>query len=308
MLQRLRVGACSVEDLKMIDNLVLESDSCEVPDFQSHPWNQAILVTSRHRPKDEWNLASIRRHCDKTGHRWYNCPSEDTYGRKREPLSMEERLAVASVTTKASRQLADNVVIAVGMKAMVTMNIATQADLANGTRGVIESIVLDPRDLSPLVNDETGIVDLKYPPALILFRPDIDDLGRRIDGIEKGLLPIVPAEVGFQVQTHYGSRHIHRQQLSIIPAYAFTHHKCQGQNLGVVLVDLGRPPTGKLGPFNAYVALSRSKGRENIRLLRRPDTSLFTTYPSAALRHEDERLARLNVETKERHDRGQFKW
>ena len=35
------------------------------------------------------------------------------------------------------------------MKAMETMNIATEADLENGTRGEIIDIVLDPRELEP---------------------------------------------------------------------------------------------------------------------------------------------------------------
>jgi len=39
--------------------------------------------------------------------------------------------------------------LAVGMKAMVTMNIATEADLANRARGKIVDIVLNPRELDP---------------------------------------------------------------------------------------------------------------------------------------------------------------
>jgi hypothetical protein len=34
--------------------------------------------------------------------------------------------------------------VAIGMKAMVIINIATEADLANGTRGMVTDIVLDP--------------------------------------------------------------------------------------------------------------------------------------------------------------------
>ena len=36
--------------------------------------------------------------------------------------------------------------IAIGMKVMVTLNLATEADLANRSRGIIEDIVLDPRE------------------------------------------------------------------------------------------------------------------------------------------------------------------
>jgi hypothetical protein len=50
--------------------------------------------------------------------------------------------------------------LAVGMKAMVVLNIAMEADLANGTRGTVQGLVLDPREdrLSP---DEEGQIHLK---------------------------------------------------------------------------------------------------------------------------------------------------
>ncbi|KAF8893443.1 hypothetical protein BD779DRAFT_1620513, partial [Infundibulicybe gibba] len=49
---------------------------------------------------------------------------------------------------------------------------------------------------------------------------------------------------------------IHRRQLAITPAYAFTDYKSQGQTIKHVIVDLADPPSGKLSPFSAYVALS----------------------------------------------------
>ncbi len=308
LLQRLRTGDCTDKDIEIIDSLVLEDKCDNLPDFQQPPWDEAILVTSRQLPRDEWNLASIRQHCNRTGQRWYNCPAEDTCGRGREGLSAEERLLVAGTPNKNTGQLSDNIVLAIGMKAMIVRNIATEADLANGTRGIIEDIILDPREDNPIVDEETGDVTLKYPPALVLFRSDKDDLQCEISGLERGLLPIIPLEVGFTVHTSQGSSRIHRHQLAIIPGYAFTHHKGQGQMIEIVIVDLGKPPTGKLSPFNAYVALSCSRGRHSIRLLRKPDRKLFTTHPSPALRYEDERLVRLNLETKERYSMGLYEW
>ena len=43
-----------------------------------------------------------------------------------------------------------------------------------------------------------------------------------------------------------------------------------------VLVDLGKPLTGALNGFNAYVTLSKGWGRSTIRLLCEIDTKLFT--------------------------------
>ena len=47
--------------------------------------------------------------------------------------------------------------------------------------------------------------------------------------------------------------------------------------------DRGHTPSGELTPFNAYVALSRSRGRDSIRLLRYYDERLFTTHPNEHL-------------------------
>ncbi|KAJ3738871.1 hypothetical protein F5050DRAFT_1580540 [Lentinula boryana] len=59
-------------------------------------------------------------------------------------------------------------------------------------------------------------------------------------------------------------------------AYAFTDYRAQGQTIPYVLVDIAKPPTGKLTLFNLYVALSRS----------------------SELMMEDERLEKLNTKTK----------
>ncbi|KAL1709619.1 hypothetical protein EV121DRAFT_172554, partial [Schizophyllum commune] len=66
-------------------------------------------------------------------------------------------------------------------------------------------------------------------------------------------------------------------------AYAFTDYRAQGQTMSAVLVDIAKVPNGRLSLFNVYVALSRSSGRDTIRLLR----------------PEDDRLELLDASTKE---------
>jgi ATP-dependent exoDNAse (exonuclease V) alpha subunit len=61
---------------------------------------------------------------------------------------------------------------------------------------------------------------------------------------------------------------LYREQLPLTPAYAFTDYRSQGQTLPYVIVNLAIPPSGGLMPFNTYVALSRSRARGQIRLLR----------------------------------------
>ncbi|KIK81359.1 hypothetical protein PAXRUDRAFT_156284, partial [Paxillus rubicundulus Ve08.2h10] len=88
-----------------------------------------------------------------------------------------------------------------------------------------------------------------------------------------------------------------RRQLPLTTSYAFTDYRSQGQTISTVLIDIGTPPTGQLTPFNIYVALSRSCGRDTIRLLRDFDERLLTSHPSEYLRVEDARLARMDEET-----------
>ncbi|KAJ7187077.1 hypothetical protein C8R46DRAFT_880272 [Mycena filopes] len=88
-------------------------------------------------------------------------------------------------------------------------------------------------------------------------------------------------------------------QFPLTGAYAFTDYRSQGQTLPYVIVDIGTPPTGGLSLFNLYVALSRSSGRETIRLLRDFDEDMFKKGHDAILLAEDDRLEELNEQTQE---------
>ena len=61
-------------------------------------------------------------------------------------LPLEARLAVAKSNQKDTGKLAEIVEIAIRMKAMVVLNLATKADIANGTRGIIHDIIMDERE------------------------------------------------------------------------------------------------------------------------------------------------------------------
>ena len=89
---------------------------------------------------------------------------------------MEAKLAIAEQKDKDTGKLSAVVHMAIGMKAMVLLNIATEADIANGTWGEIQDIILDEREEGS-VADEEGIIQLKYPPAMHLFKSDrVSDL------------------------------------------------------------------------------------------------------------------------------------
>ena len=196
-----------------------------------------------------------------------------------------------------------------GMKIMVTLNLATEADLANGSRGTIEDIVLDSREqLTKNDVDQSGVVWTKYPPSMILFRP----FHYKFDpfpGFAVGLIPIFPSEVKFTIHDGKNTKlQINRRQFPLVGGYAFTDHKAQGQTIENVIVDIGPTKRFSVDAFAAYVALSRSRGRESIRLLRDFDDKIFTKHPSEHLRAEDFRLAELTRITKVKFEAGMYNY
>ena len=253
-------------------------------------------MTPRHSVRQLWNEHAIKKHCARTGNQHYKVWAEDTSRDGRGDLSTEARLAIAE--KKDTGKLPAYVHMAIGMKAMVLLNIATEADIANGTRGEIQDIILDERE-EESAPDEEGVVRLRYPPALILFRPD---RGTKLTfvGLPPGVIPLTPSQAKFTVTDRRGkSIRVIRRQYAMTAGYAFTDYKSQGQTIEYVIIDIGRPPTGSLSPFSVYVALSRSRGRDTIRLLRDFDPNLFQNHPSEPLRRDMKRLEQLNEKTKD---------
>jgi ATP-dependent exoDNAse (exonuclease V) alpha subunit len=197
----------------------------------------------------------------------------------------------------------DRIEMATGMKAMIVFNLSTEADIANGTRGTIRDIILDPREEKPKVNKDDLTVHLKHPPALIIFEPEggsdvssifTDKRDSCAFTVPDGHIPITPSSITFGIVLNDGTKiSISRSQYALTGGYAFTDIKAQGQTMGTVLIDLRDTPTGKISPFSAYVALSRSRGRDTIRLLSDFDDKLFKTHPNADLAIEMQRLESL---------------
>jgi hypothetical protein len=301
ILSRLRVGECTEADIKEVRRLVLTNPECETPDFTSSPWCDATLITPRNATKDLWNAAALDKHCWATGNRKYVISAEDTFKETGDAPDKKTRHAIAGLRDDATRNLKMRVELAVGMKAMVVLNIATEADLANGTRGTVQGFVLDPREENT-TPDEKGTIHLKYPPPVIYFKPDLHT-NTVFEGIPDGIIPISPSMVRFSVDVDGKKMRLERRQLAIVPGYAFTDYKAQGQTMECVIVDISKPPSGALSPFSVYVALSRSRGRKTIRILRDFDPALFMHHPSEDLRNEMVRLEQLDERTREVHER-----
>ncbi|KAJ3571837.1 hypothetical protein NP233_g3490 [Leucocoprinus birnbaumii] len=276
-LKRLRVGGCHADDLHFLRRLSLTNPECVRPDYTRGPWLNPVLVTSRRAVKDSWNKEALIKHCLDTKQVRYICPALDTV-KNHTPTLEEKEIIIKGLSDDFA--LEEEVEIAVGAHVMIEMNIATEAGLANGTRGKIVDIILDEQE-GPLAIGNDGSCRLLYPPALVWFLPD-NPCQHVFDPSRPGLIPLTPSSQRFSISVN-GKDNLtgKRVQLPLALAYAFTDYKSQGQTLDAVLVDLDKPPDrgNPLTSISAYVALSRA---------------LFTTPPPTALLEEDHRLARGN--------------
>ena len=176
---------------------MLTDPKCDIPDFSKSPWDQAILVTPRHAVRNLWNDHAIEKHCVKTGNQQYLVPAEDASREGTEFLSMEAKLGIAELEDLKTGKLPAFVQMAIGMKAMVLLNLATEADVANGMRGHIQDIILDERE-GITTPDEHGVIRLKYLPAMILFKPD-KKTKLTFEGLPPGVIPLTPSIAKFSV-------------------------------------------------------------------------------------------------------------
>lgn len=124
------------------------------------------------------------------------------------------------------------IMVKIGAQIMITWNIDVENKISNGTRGVLKN------------NTENGI--------LVTLRDNRD--------IE------IPS-----IEYKYENDEVVlvRMQYPIIIAYALTIHKCQGSTLDFCMIDIG-PKI--FAPGQAYVALSRTRGWNNL-LIRRFNAS-----------------------------------
>jgi hypothetical protein len=218
-------------------------------------------------------------------------------------LSAQECLTIAHLKLDDTCHLPNRVDLAIGMKAMIILNISTEVNLANGSHGIISDIILDPRE--NLTDTSSPTIYLKFPPAVILFCLfNCNDL--QLPSLERGTVPIFPTHKTFSIQGEKKVT-IDRWQFVMTPAYAFMDYKAQGQTMECVIADIAKPPTGSLSPFNEYVTLSCSCGQHTIRLLQDFEERLFTTHPSEELQKEDARLAILEKKTMEQYAAGEFR-
>ena len=207
VLRAARHGACNNQThIPMIRSLLLDNPTMPRPDFSVPPWSMSVLICSRHSVRKQWNRRRIEDHCRRTHNKLFICHASDTIRKKgMEPRPLSDREQEKSQAKDSStKQLPDEVEMAIGMPCMVTVNVKTESDLANGTRGTLVDIVLDGRE--PMIDDAKSTVYLTYPPRYILFKPD-ETHAKSLEGLPEAVFPIEPMEKQFWISNIEGKKY-----------------------------------------------------------------------------------------------------
>ncbi len=141
-------------------------------------------------------------------------------------------------------------VLKVGSQVMLLKNIAVDEGLCNGSTGVVKEIRARPDD-----RGRSQVVG-GYPVVVVTFN----------NGTTR---PITPEDWSVGLG---GSRaSAKRRQIPLTLSWAMTIHKCQGSTLDNVELDLG----DSFEAGQAYVALSRVRSVQGLKLLRWRPASVF---------------------------------
>lgn len=278
-IQRSGIGSC--DDLDYIKSRLLvnlRDKPVELAEF----WDAPFVVGSKVL-RDSLNVKLIAYHSSRLDRAVYLYHSVDRIKKAVPPEGMRELLW--NMSTSESRETVGRLPLFVGMRVMITENIAFGYGVVNGAEGVVHEIKYDV--------DEKG----RRFAKVVYVR--IAGCGIKVDGFDRDIVPIFPVSVRIEFQASRGEDMVKkafvRMQLPLIPAYAYTDFKSQGRTLPRVIVDL---VTAK--GQGVYVMLSRVKTLRGLVILRWfPPTKIFQRLPEE-LRAELSRIDDLSENTRVR--------
>lgn len=111
-----------------------------------------------------WNQRMVATFAEDNGRRIFVCPSVDTISKQ--PLTNEQVAAVAALSPTDQNDVPQNLEVVVGMRCMVTANLATTLGVANGSCGRIVGICVARKDEHLLDTSTVRAIHAAHPTRL----------------------------------------------------------------------------------------------------------------------------------------------
>ena len=166
------------------------------------------------------------------------------------PLSNTMRNRILRAPSNMTEDAIGLLPLVPGMKVMVTDNVAMRGGVANGCLGTVQDIKYE---LNSYGQRRVVCAYVQVPGATI-----------QAPRLPPDVITIFPETITFKYKMEGDVTYsIRRTQLPLLPAYAFTVNKIQGQSLQYVLVDL----RSARGTQALYVMISRAVSLENLAVM-----------------------------------------
>ncbi|XP_078691416.1 uncharacterized protein LOC144921886 isoform X1 [Branchiostoma floridae x Branchiostoma belcheri] len=239
LLQRVRTGDCTTQDMDLLRTRVIHKDDTNYP-------VNALHIFKTNKDVDEHNEQQLLT----LGAQVYNIRAID----RKKDLGTGLVDIVFSSKPSDTGGLRELVSVAVGARVMVTLNIDVSDGLSNGVFGTVAGIDNAGKDV-----------------RTIMVRFDNENVGRQAVANSQfkrsfpGVVPITRQTVHFYTGRGRRSVQAERSQFPLSLAWGCTIHKVQGKTLDKVV--MGMQGRGRFMPGQAYVGLSRVKTLSSLYLL-----------------------------------------
>jgi hypothetical protein len=199
--------------------------------------------------------------------------------------------------------LATWAVLCINGPAYVTENTAVELGMANGTEVTIKAVVPYADNAEAWENIRKPIVKLPKPPICVFVEiPNGKrDVGEYYEG-KPGWFPLMPVKEDMATPNEFKAteKNFTRAQMPLTSGFAASDYRVQGRGMqGKFILDLRRPPTGRLDLQNIYVMLSRMSKWEDLAILRPYQEDIFDIPPDPHYFDHDRYLKQQDQMTKD---------
>ncbi|RXW18892.1 hypothetical protein EST38_g6956 [Candolleomyces aberdarensis] len=286
LLSRLREGRCTVEDFNMLSSRVLRPEHAPLFSVPGSCWQYPPIIVCDNATKDALNENCAMQFAldhEQELH-WYY--AEDLIGGK--PVQDADlRNLLHSLDSGKTHQRLGCIPLCIGMPVLVSQNFDVQGGVVNGSRGTVTSVRYKVNNCGHRILTSCVVLIEKSAPDAM------PTLGRHE-------MPILSDNETIKVHHPYDRTKTYtfeRRQVPIVPAFAMTAHRAQGQTMDRVIIDL-ESCSGSGAP---YVMASRATSLNALHVLRDFGKGRITCPQSEDLRLETKRFKLMDLHSRIRH-------
>lgn len=278
LLARLREGKCTHEDFNALNSRVIENAK---PDLTEPTWTNAPVIVYDNKVKDALNRKAAEAFALRTGQQlhWYH--ATDRWSGK-DVLDDALINALGRLHSGRTKQRLGQIPLVLGMPVIISQNFDVEAGVVNGCIGTLKKI-----------RYRLDSLGRRHAISCVVHAPNTD--GECLPNLPKQYVVALEDTQDIELRHPFSLKNvkIKRTQVPIVPAFAMTAYKAQGQTLSNAIVDLASCS----GTESPYVMISRVKSLDGLLILRPFSENKITCRRSEDARREMKRLEFLHLRT-----------